>query len=26
MSYFEKLKEDAIKSIERFGSFEEFVN
>jgi len=26
MSYFEKLKDDAIKSIERFGSFEEFVN
>jgi energy-coupling factor transporter ATP-binding protein EcfA2 len=26
MSYFEKLKDEAIKSIERFGSFEEFVN
>lgn len=25
MSYFEKLKEDAIKAIEKFGSFEEFV-
>jgi hypothetical protein len=25
MSYFEKLKADAIKSIEKFGSFEEFV-
>jgi hypothetical protein len=26
MSYFEKLKDDAIKTIEKFGSFEEFVN
>ena len=26
MSYFEKLKDDAIKTIEAFGSFEEFVN
>ncbi len=26
MSYFEKLKEEAIKTIESFGSFEEFVN
>lgn len=26
MSYFEKLKDDAIKTIEQFGSFEEFVN
>ena len=25
MSYFEKLKNDAIKTIEKFGSFEEFV-
>jgi hypothetical protein len=25
LSYFEKLCEDAIKSIEKFGSFEEFV-
>lgn len=25
MSYFEKLKEDAIKTIETFGSFEEFI-
>ena len=25
MSYFEKLKDDAIKTIEAFGSFEEFV-
>lgn len=25
MSYFEKLKEDAVKAIEQFGSFEEFV-
>jgi hypothetical protein len=25
MSYFNKLKEDAIKTIEKFGSFEEFV-
>ena len=26
MSYFEKLKDDAITTIEKFGSFEEFVN
>ncbi len=26
MSYFEKLKDDAIKAIEQFGPFEEFVN
>jgi hypothetical protein len=26
MSYFEKLKDDAIKTIEEFGSFEEFVS
>ena len=26
MSYFEKLKDDAIATIEKFGSFEEFVN
>jgi hypothetical protein len=26
MSYFEKLANDAIKTIEQFGSFEEFVN
>lgn len=26
MSYFEKLKDDAIKAIEKFGSFEEFVS
>jgi hypothetical protein len=26
MSYFEKLKDEAIKTIEKFGSFEEFVN
>jgi hypothetical protein len=26
MSYFEKLKNDAIKTIEKFGSFEEFVD
>jgi hypothetical protein len=26
MSYFDKLKNDAIKQIEQFGSFEEFVN
>jgi energy-coupling factor transporter ATP-binding protein EcfA2 len=26
MSYFEKLKDTAIKTIEEFGSFEEFVN
>lgn len=26
MSYFEKLKNDAIKAIEQFGSFEEFVS
>lgn len=26
MSYFEKLKDDAVKTIETFGSFEEFVN
>jgi len=26
MSYFEKLKAEAIKTIEQFGSFEEFVN
>jgi energy-coupling factor transporter ATP-binding protein EcfA2 len=26
MSYFDKLKADAIKAIEQFGSFEEFVN
>ena len=26
MSYFEKLKEDAVQTIEKFGSFEEFVN
>lgn len=26
MSYFEKLKDDAIKNIESFGSFEEFVS
>jgi hypothetical protein len=25
MSYFDKLKNDAIKQIEQFGSFEEFV-
>jgi energy-coupling factor transporter ATP-binding protein EcfA2 len=25
MAYFEKLKDDAIKTIEKFGSFEEFV-
>jgi hypothetical protein len=25
VSYFEKLKDDAIKAIEQFGSFEEFV-
>jgi Family of unknown function (DUF5906) len=25
MSYFEKLKDDAVKTIEQFGSFEEFV-
>jgi hypothetical protein len=25
MSYFEKLKDDAIKTVEKFGSFEEFV-
>jgi energy-coupling factor transporter ATP-binding protein EcfA2 len=25
MSYFEKLKDDAVKAIEHFGSFEEFV-
>lgn len=25
MSYFEKMKDDAIKSIEKYGSFEEFV-
>ena len=25
MSYFDKLKDDAIKAIEKFGSFEEFV-
>ncbi len=25
MSYFEKLKEEAVKAIEKFGSFEEFV-
>ena len=26
MSYFDKLKDDAIKTIEQFGSFKEFVN
>jgi Family of unknown function (DUF5906) len=26
MSYFEKLKDDAVKTIEQFGSFDEFVN
>jgi hypothetical protein len=26
MAYFEKLKEDAVKTIEKFGSFNEFVN
>jgi energy-coupling factor transporter ATP-binding protein EcfA2 len=26
MSYFEKLKDEAVKTIEKFGSFEEFVN
>jgi hypothetical protein len=26
MSYFEKLKDEAIKTIEQFGSFGEFVN
>ena len=26
MSYFDKLREDAIKAIEEFGSFEEFVS
>lgn len=26
MTYFEKLKDDAIKAIEKFGSFEEFVS
>lgn len=26
MSYFEKLKDDAIKTIEQFGSFQEFVS
>ena len=26
MSYFEKLKDDAIKAIEQFGAFEEFVS
>lgn len=26
MSYFEKLKDEAVKTIETFGSFEEFVN
>jgi hypothetical protein len=26
MSYFEKLKNDAVKTIEKFGSFEEFAN
>jgi hypothetical protein len=26
MSYFEKLKDEAIKTIEGFGSFEEFVS
>ena len=26
MSYFEKLKDEAVKTIEAFGSFEEFVN
>lgn len=26
MSYFEKLRDDAIKAIEQFGSFEEFVS
>jgi len=26
MSYFEKLKDEAIKTIEAFGSFKEFVN
>lgn len=25
MSYFEKLKDNAVKTIEQFGSFEEFV-
>jgi hypothetical protein len=25
MRYFDKLKEDAIKTIEAFGSFEEFL-
>jgi hypothetical protein len=26
MSYFEKLKDEAVKAIEQFGSFEEFVS
>jgi hypothetical protein len=26
MTYFEKLREDAVKAIEKFGSFEEFVS
>jgi hypothetical protein len=26
MSYFEKLRDDAIETIEKFGSFEEFIH
>ena len=26
MSYFEKLKDEAVKTIEQFGSFEDFTN
>lgn len=26
MSYFDKLKDEAVKTIEKFGSFEEFIN
>ena len=26
MSYFEKLKDEAIKTIEQFGSFQDFTN
>jgi energy-coupling factor transporter ATP-binding protein EcfA2 len=26
MSYFEKLKDDAVKTIEQFGSFQDFIN
>ena len=26
MSYFEKLKDEAVKTIEQFGSFQDFIN